>query len=59
MGRRKALDEDDFPLKVDRQKIMTRNDEPMAVAESAELAEDLVERLNDDQRRRHEGQWTL
>ena len=54
----KKLDDDAFPVKVDRKKIKTRNDEPVATAENEETAEDVAERLNDDAWRRHEDNWS-
>lgn len=56
---RKSLDEDDFPLKVQQNKIRARNDRLLATAETAEVAEQLVERLNQDQNRRQENKWNL
>ena len=54
----KKLDDDAFPVKADRKKIKTRNDEPVATAENEQTAEDVAERLNDDALRRHEDNWS-
>jgi hypothetical protein len=57
MGKSK-LDDDDFPVKVEQDKIKTRSDEPVATAENKETAEEIAERLNDDAFRRHEDNWS-
>jgi hypothetical protein len=54
----KKLDDDAFPVKVDRKKIKTRKDEPVATAENEETAKDVAERLNDDAWRRQEDNWS-
>lgn len=59
MEPRKSLDENDFPLKVEQNMIRARNDRLLATAETAEVAEQLVERLNQDQNRRQESKWRL
>jgi hypothetical protein len=57
MGKKK-LDDDDFPVKADQDKIKTQSDEPVATAENEETALDIAERLNDDAWRRHENNWS-
>jgi hypothetical protein len=54
----KRLDDDAFPVKVDRKEIKTRDNEPVATAENEQTAEDVADRLNDDAWRRHEDNWS-
>ena len=57
MGKKK-IDEDDFPVKTDKEQIKSRDNEEIATAESEEIANDLAERLNDDAWLRHEDNWS-
>jgi hypothetical protein len=56
---KKKLDDEDFPVKVERDKVVTPTKEPVAEAENEGLAEDIADRLNDDAWRRHEDKWSL
>jgi hypothetical protein len=58
MGKKTQLDDDDFPVKADQDKIKTRSNAPLATAENDETAEQIAERLNDDALRRHEDNWS-
>jgi hypothetical protein len=55
---KKQLDDEDFPVKAKRDKVVTTTKEPVAEAENEELAEDTADRLNDDAWRRHEDGWS-
>jgi hypothetical protein len=57
MSNNKPLDDDDFPVKVERNKLKTKTGEPIATAESEKKAEDVADRLNHDAWRRHEDNW--
>jgi hypothetical protein len=58
MGKRKQLDDDDFPVSTEKDKVVTREQEPLATAEDEETAEDIAERLNNDAWRRQEDNWS-
>ena len=58
MSKKKQLNESDFPVAAEDDKVVTTNKEPVAEAENDELAKEIAERLNDDAWRRHEDNWS-
>jgi len=58
MSKKKQLDESDFPVAAEDDKVVTTKKEPVAEAENDELAKEIAERLNDDAWRRHEDNWS-
>lgn len=53
------IEDCDFPLKVERASIRTRQDTPIATAESEQIAKDIVDRLNEQAWQQLEDQWNL
>jgi hypothetical protein len=58
MSKKKHLNENDFPVAAEDNKVVTTNKEPVAQAENDQLAEEIAERLNDEAWRRHEDNWS-
>lgn len=55
----RLLNDEDFPLDSEQDKLLTKDGKPIATADNPAIAEDLVERLNEDAHRRHEDNWSL
>jgi hypothetical protein len=55
---KKPLRPEDFPVNTDGQTIKKHNGTPLADAESPAVAEEIVERLNEDEARREEDKWS-
>jgi hypothetical protein len=53
------LKEDDFPLRVDGDTVVNRKLKPVITAPTPELAEDVAERLNENENKRQEDDWTF
>ncbi len=49
---------DDFPVHADRKKIRKQDGSPIADTDDPAVAEDVAERLNDDEARREEDKWS-
>lgn len=54
----KPLEPDDFPVEADGDKIKKQNGTPLADTGDATIAEDIAERLNEDEARREEDKWS-
>jgi len=52
------LTPEDFPLEADKDKLRTHKGEPVASAESEEIAEDLADRLNEQAHREEQDRWS-
>jgi hypothetical protein len=52
------LANDDFPLRALGDKLVRRDGSQLALASSASLAKDIADRLNRDQDKRHEENWS-
>ncbi|MCP3395035.1 hypothetical protein NLM27_40535 [Bradyrhizobium sp. CCGB12] len=52
------LKPDDFPVKVENQKLRTQKDEPVAVAETPELADQVAKRLNEHAHQEEQDRWS-
>lgn len=57
MGK-KPLTPNDFPVSVEREKVVTDQGKPIAEAESEPVAEEIAERLNEGEARREEDRWS-
>ena len=57
-GKKRRLDDNDFPLEADKTKVTTKDGEPVMDAETPGLAEDVADRLNEDAAQRHEDNWS-
>ncbi|MCK1518396.1 hypothetical protein IVB22_39190 [Bradyrhizobium sp. 190] len=55
---RKPLQPEDFPVDVKGQKIKKQDGTPIADAEDPIVADEIAERLNDDEARREEDKWS-
>ena len=55
---KKPLKPDDFPVNVEGQKIKKQDGTPIADAESTAVANEIAERLNEDEARREEDKWS-
>jgi len=54
----KTLRPDDFPVSAEGQKIKKQDGAPIADTKSPAVAEDVADRLNDDEARREEDKWS-
>lgn len=54
----KELKPDDFPVGVDGEKIVTADGKPIAKARAPEIAQDMADRLNEDECRKEEDKWS-
>jgi len=52
------LEPEDFPLKVDKDKIKTTDGKTIAEAPSEEVAAEIAERLNEDAEKKEEDRWS-
>lgn len=55
---KKPLRPEDFPVDAKGQKIKKQDGTPVADADSPAVADEIVERLNDDEARREEDKWS-
>jgi hypothetical protein len=55
---KKPLRSEDFPVDAEGQKIKKQDGTPIADAESAAVAAEIAERLNEDEARREEDKWS-
>ncbi|MCK1489173.1 hypothetical protein IVB14_01675 [Bradyrhizobium sp. 180] len=55
---KKPLRPEDFPVNAEGRKIKKQDGMPIADAEDPAVAEDVAERLNDDEARREEDKWS-
>ena len=58
MGKR-PLKPSDFPVDADGKKIVTNDGEPIADADTESIAQDISDRLNEDEARKEEDRWAL
>jgi hypothetical protein len=55
---KKPLQPDDFPVTADGKKIKKQDGTPIANADDPAIAEDVAERLNQDEAQREEDKWS-
>jgi hypothetical protein len=53
-----GLTPDDFPIEADKDKLRTHKGEPVASAESEEIADQIAERLNEHAHREEQDRWS-
>ncbi|KIZ42320.1 MULTISPECIES: hypothetical protein [Rhodopseudomonas] len=58
MPKDQPLDPADFPLDVRRDEIVKSNGEPIAKARDPKVAEEVADRLNENEYRREEDRWS-
>jgi hypothetical protein len=55
---KKPLEPNDFPVNADGKKIKKQDGTPIASTDDPTVAEDVADRLNDDEARREEDKWS-
>jgi len=55
---KKPLESNDFPVNADGKKIKKQDGTPIASTDDPAVAEDVADRLNDDEARREEDKWS-
>jgi hypothetical protein len=58
MSNDKPLKPDDFPVEVEGDELMTADGEPIAKAKTPDIAEDIADRLNEDDYRKEQDRWS-
>ena len=54
----KPLKPDDFPVEVEGEKLMTADGKVIAKARTPAVAEDIADRLNEDDYRKEQDKWS-
>jgi hypothetical protein len=54
----KPLKPDDFPVEVEGEKLVTADGKPIAKAKTPAIAEDIADRLNEDDYRKEMDKWS-
>ena len=54
----KPLKPDDFRVEVEGDEIMTADGKPIAKAKTSDIAEDIADRLNEDDYRKEQDRWS-
>jgi hypothetical protein len=54
----KPLKPDDFPVEVEGDELMTADGKPIAKAKTPDIAEDIADRLNEDDCRKEQDRWS-
>jgi hypothetical protein len=54
----KPLKPDDFPVEVEGQQLVTADGKPIAKAKTPAIAEDIADRLNEDDCRKDQDRWS-
>jgi hypothetical protein len=55
---KKPLKPDDFPVSADGKKLKKQDGTPIANTEDSDVADDVAERLNEDEDRREQDKWS-
>ncbi|UQR60211.1 hypothetical protein LRP30_24615 [Bradyrhizobium sp. C-145] len=58
MNKDPLLTPDDFPIEVHREKLKNQRDEPVAPAETEELAGEIAERLKEQAYQEEQDRWS-
>jgi hypothetical protein len=58
MSKQKPLKPDDFPVEVEGDKLVTADGKPIGKAETPAIAEDVADRLNEDDLRKEQDKWS-
>jgi hypothetical protein len=54
----KPLKPDDFPVEVEGEELVTADGRPIAKAKTPAIAEDIADRLNEDDYRKEQDRWS-
>ena len=57
MAKQKPLKPDDFPVEVEGEELVTADGKPIAKAKTPAIAEDIADRLNEDDCRKEQDRW--
>jgi hypothetical protein len=58
MPKNKPLKPDDFPVDVEGEELVTAGGKPIAKAKTPAIAEDIADRLNEDDCRKEQDRWS-
>jgi hypothetical protein len=58
MSNDKPLKPDDLPVEVEGDELMTADGMPIAKAKTLDIAEDIADRLNEDDYRKEQDRWS-
>jgi hypothetical protein len=58
MPNNKPLKPDDFPVEVEGQELVTADGKPIAKGKTPAIAEDIADRLNEDDYRKEQDRWS-
>ena len=54
----KPLKPDDFPVEFEGEELVTADGKPIAKAKTPAIAEDIADRLNEDDQRKEQDRWS-
>ncbi len=58
MAGKKPLEPEDFPVQVRKNKVVTDDGEPVAEGRDEKTAEEIAERLNENEAQRDQDRWS-
>lgn len=58
MSNNNELKPDDFPIETDKDKLKTHKGEPVAEAETEQIAHEIADRLNEHAHREEQDRWS-
>ncbi|MCA1470643.1 hypothetical protein I6F09_22370 [Bradyrhizobium sp. IC3195] len=58
MNKTNGLRPDDFPLEADKDKLKTHKGEPVASAETEQIADEIADRLNEQAHQEEQDRWS-
>ena len=58
MSKEAGLKPDDFPIEADKDKLKTQKGEPVASAETEEIADEIADRLNEHAHQEEQDRWS-
>ena len=58
MNKTNGLRPDDFPIEADKDKLKTHKGEPVASAETEQIADEIADRLNEKAHQEEQDRWS-
>ncbi|MCA1376394.1 MULTISPECIES: hypothetical protein [unclassified Bradyrhizobium] len=58
MNKTNGLRPDDFPIEADKDKLKTHKGEPVASAETEQIADEIADRLNEQAHQEEQDRWS-
>ncbi|KRQ01397.1 hypothetical protein AOQ72_07925 [Bradyrhizobium yuanmingense] len=58
MNKTNGLRPDDFPIEADKDRLKTHKGEPVASAETEQIADEIADRLNEQAHREEQDRWS-